>query len=155
LFAANIFQLILISIFSGIAWSGFDLTAFNYLLDVTPPEKRPSYIANYKIYVGFALFLGPLTGGFLSQYFASTTFLWLSGLQAIFLLSFILRGAVTAYGIPRLKEARAKKVLPVSDVFLKAFAIYPVRGITNELVYVQNRFEQWQDGIRKKFKSLK
>jgi len=155
LFAVNVFQLILISIFSGIAWSGFDLTSFNYLLDITPPEKRPSYIANYKIYVGFALFLGPLAGGFLSQYFASTTFLWLSGLQVIFLLSFILRGAVTAYGIPRIKEVRAKKILPVSDVFLKAFAIYPVRGITHELVYVQNRFEQWEDGIRKKFKSLK
>ncbi len=155
LFAVNTFQLILISIFSGIAWSGFDLTSFNYLLDITPPEKRPSYIANYKIYVGFALFLGPLAGGFLSQYFANTTFLWLSGLQVIFLLSFILRGAVTAYGIPRIKEVRAKKILPVSDVFLKAFAIYPVRGITHELVYVQNRFEQWEDGIRKKFKSLK
>jgi len=155
LFASSVFQLMLISIFSGIAWSGFDLTSFNYLLDVTPPEKRPSYIANYKIYVGFALFLGPLLGGFLSQYLTNMTFFWLGSLQIIFLLSFILRGAVTAYGIPRIKEVRAKKILPVSDVFLKAFAVYPVRGITHELVYLQGRFEQWEDGVRKKFKSLK
>lgn len=152
LFAANPLHLILISIFSGIAWSGFDLTSFNYLLDVTPPEKRPSYIANYKISVGLALFLGPLTGGFLSLYFVNKTFFWLSGLQLLFLLSFVLRGIATAYGLPRLKEVRAKKVLPVSDVFLKAFATYPARGITNQLVYVQHRFERLEKDIRKKFK---
>jgi len=153
LFAANIFQLILINIFSGMAWSGFDLTAFNYLLDVTPPEKRSYYIANYKMYVGIALFLGPLTGGFLSQYFIGKTFFWLGGLQILFLLSFILRGVATAYGLPKLKEVRVKKVLPVSDVFLKAFAVYPARGITHNLIYVQNKFESLEKDIEKKFRN--
>jgi MFS family permease len=155
LFVRNSFHLILISIFSGIAWSGFDLTAFNYLLDVTPPEKRPSYIANYKIAVGTALFLSPLIGGYLSQYFSSISFFWLSGLQILFLLSFVLRGIATAYGLPKLKEVRIKKILPVSDVFLKAFAVYPVRGITHELVYVHHRFENLENDIRKRFKILK
>jgi MFS family permease len=152
LFVTNTFQLILISIFSGIAWSGFDLTTFNYLLDVTPPEKRPSYIANYKFIVGISLFLGPLIGGLLSQYFVNTTILWLSGLQIVFLMSFILRGITTAYGIPKLKEVRAKRVLPVSNVFLKAFAVYPVRGITHDLVYAEHRFENLEKNIEKKFR---
>ena len=152
LFAKNQFHLIMISIFSGIAWSGFDLSTFNYLLDVTPPEKRPSYIANYKMVVGIALFLGPLSGGFLSQYISGSSFFWLSGLQIVFLLSFILRGAVTAYGLPKLREVRAQKILPVTDVFLKAFAVYPARGITHELIYIENRFEHWEDGIRKRLK---
>jgi len=153
LFVTNPYQLIFISIFSGIAWSGFDISAFNYILDVTPPDNRPSYIANYKTYTGFALFLGPLTGGFLSQYFSDKTFFWLSGLQILFLLSFILRGVVTAYGLPKLKEARAKKVLPVTDVFLKTFAVYPVRGITHELFYVQHQFENLEKDIKRKIKS--
>ena len=155
LFAVNTFQLILISIFSGIAWSGFDLTSFNYLLDVTPIEKRPYYIANYKIYVGTALFLGPLIGGLLSIYLTNVTFLWLSGLQILFLLSFILRGAATAYGLPKIKEVRVKNVLPVTDVFLKAFAVYPARGITHDLVYVESRFQNMGKRIEKKFKNLK
>ena len=154
LFATNVTQLIMISIFSGIAWSGFDLSTFNYLLDVTPPEKRPSYIANYKVIVGIALFLGPLTGGFISQYFSNSSFFWLSGLQILFLLSFILRGLTTAYGLPRIKEVRAQKILPVTDVFLKAFAVYPARGITHELIYVENKFEHWEDGIRKRLKKI-
>jgi len=155
LFVASPFHLILVSIFSGIAWSGFDLTSFNYLLDVTPPDKRPSYIANYKVSTGTALFLGPLIGGFLSQYLSNRAFFWLNGLQILFLLSFILRGVATAYGLPRLKEVRAKKILPVSDVFLKAFAVYPIRGITHELVYVQNRFEYFERDIIKKVRNLK
>jgi MFS family permease len=152
LFASSVLQLMLISIFSGIAWSGFDLTSFNYLLDVTPPEKRPSYIANYKIYVGFALFLGPLMGGFLSQYLTNMTFFWLGSLQIIFLLSFILRGVVTAYGVPKLKEVRAKRVLPVSDVAVKAFAVYPVRGITQDIIYFQRGIEHMEKDFEKRFK---
>lgn len=153
LFAKNSFQLILISIFSGIAWSGFDITTFNYLLDVTPPERRPTYISHYKIAVGSALFLGPLTGGYLSQYFSDKAFFWLKGLEILFLLSFILRGIATAYGIPKIKEVRAKKVLPVSDVFLKAFAVYPARGITHDLMYIQHSFEIWEKDMEKKFKN--
>ena len=152
LFVSNVLQLILISIFAGIAWSGFDLTTFNYLLDITPPDRRPSYIANYKMVVGISLFLGPLIGGFLSQYISNLTIFWLNGLQILFLLSFILRGITTAYGLPRLKEVRAKEDLPVSDVFLKAFTVYPIRGITHDLVYVQQHLTSWERKISKKIK---
>jgi MFS family permease len=152
LFASNVFQLMLISIFSGIAWSGFDLTSFNYLLDITPPERRPSYIANYKVSVGVALFLGPLIGGFLSQYLSNTSFFWLGSLQILFLLSFILRAVVTAYGLPKIKEVRAKEVLPVSDVAVKAFAVYPVRGITQDLIYFQRGIEHMEKDFEKRFK---
>ena len=152
IFARNPFHLILISIFSGVSWSGFNLATFNYLLDVTPSEERPSYIANYKVSVGVALFSGPLIGGLLSQYLSGITLFWLNSLQILFLLSFILRCAVTAYGLPRLKEVRAKKILPVSDVFLKVFAVYPIRGIAHELVYVHREFENLKRDIEKKFK---
>ena len=155
LFVKGPFHLILVALFSGIAWSGFDLTVFNYLLDVTPPEERPSYIAEYKMTTGMALFLGPLTGGLISQYFSNTIFLWFSGLQILFLISFILRGVVTAYGLPRLKEVRAKETLPASDVFLKAFAVYPARGISQELFYIHHEFEILEKDIEKLRKRLK
>jgi MFS family permease len=155
LFVRNSFHLILVAVFSGIAWSGFDLTAFNYLLDVTPPEKRPSYISEYKIATGMALFLGPFIGGLISQYFSNTIFLWFSGLQILFLISFVLRGAVTAYGLPSLREVRAKKTMPASDVFLKTFAVYPARGISQELFYIHHEFKNLEKGIEKRFRKTK
>jgi MFS family permease len=153
LFVTNPLQLIPISIFSGIAWSGFDLTSFNYLLDVTPPEKRPSYISKYKTAVGSALFLGPFIGGLLSQSFSNMSFFWLNNLQILFLISFILRGVVTVYGLPRLKEVRVENVLPASDVFLKAFAFYPARGISNDIIYVHGKFENFEKNIEEKFRN--
>lgn len=149
LFVRNPFHLILVSLFSGVAWSGFDLTSFNYLLDVTPSEKRYSYISEYKLETGIALFLGPLLGGLISQYFSGATLCWLEGLQIIFFLSFVLRGVVTAYGLPKLKEVRGEET-PVGNVFLKAFAVYPLKGITHDLVYLHHEFEQIENNIKKK-----
>jgi MFS family permease len=156
-FVTSPYQIILISIFSGIGWSGFDLATFNYLLDVTPPEKRPVYISKYKMLTGLALFSGALMGGFIAQYSSNLVFFWLSGLQIVFLISFILRGLSTVYGISKLEEVRVKasEVLPVRDVFLRAFTVYPARGITYELYYVHHCFECWKKDIEKKLKGLK
>jgi hypothetical protein len=68
------------------------------------------------------------------------------------LLSFILRAVTTAYGLPKIKEVRAKKVLPVSDVAVKAFAVYPVRGITQDLIYFQRGIEHMEKDFEKRFK---
>jgi MFS family permease len=141
LFCRNPIELMLVGVFSGFAWSGFDLTTFNYLLDVTPSDKRPTYIANYKVAIGMALFLGPFVGGYLSQYFSTVAFQGLDGLQTLFILSFILRFVFTAYGLPKLKEVRARRTMPITDVFLRAFATYPMKGITHDLTYVHNRFD--------------
>ncbi|MFH1229305.1 MAG: MFS transporter [Candidatus Aenigmatarchaeota archaeon] len=148
LFASNPFLLILVAIFSGIAWSGFDLTAFNYLLDVTPPDNRSSYISSFKITNGMALFLGPFIGGLLSQYLSSTATFSLNGLQVLFVISFVLRGVVTAYGLPKLREARARRIMPARDVFLRTFAYYPLRGITNEIMYVHSRIGSIENSIK-------
>ena len=149
LFVRSPVDLVLIGIFSGIAWSGFDLTSFNYLLDVTPAEDRHIYISKYKFSNGIALFLGPLAGGLISQYLSGFTILWLGGLQILFLASFILRGVVTAYGLPKLKEVRGKRTVPARDVFIKAFAVYPAKGISHELFYIYNQFEVVERRIRK------
>jgi MFS family permease len=154
LLCRNPYDLILVGIFSGFAWSGFDLTTFNYLLDVTPEDRRPSYISRYKVFIGIALFLGPLAGGFLSQYFTSNPVMNLNGLQALFLISFVLRFLATAFGLPKLREARIKRTIPVTDVFLKAFAVYPIKGMTHEIVYVQHRFEREERRIGTRGKRL-
>jgi len=154
LFAKNQYHLMLIGIFSGFAWSGFDLSSFNYLLDVTPPDKRPTYIANYKMLHGISLFLGPLIGGFLAQAFSNVTFLWFSGLQILFLLSFILRGALSSFTLPRMEEARVKatEILPIRYIFPKVVAIYPARGIIHELQHIDYCLACWEKEVKEKFK---
>jgi len=44
-------------------WAGFNLANFNFLLVLTPPDRRPRYTALYQIVVTVALSLGAMLGG--------------------------------------------------------------------------------------------
>jgi MFS family permease len=150
LFVRNPIDIVLISIYSGFVWSGFDLTSFNYLLDVTPPDKRVQYIGNYKLFTNLALFAAPLIGGFLAQYANLSISIW-SGLQVLFIISFALRFLSTVVFIPRLNEVRvaATKVLPVENIFWKVVAVYPVRGLVHELSYSHHIRKRMSSKVKK------
>lgn len=133
LFASSVPHLLLIEGFSGFAWAGFDLVAFNFLLAVTPAEKRPTYVANHTFFKGIAVFAGAIIGGFLAYSLANSSFLWLYGLQIIFLISFLLRIASLPIML-KIQEPRIREdAVPVRYVFWRAVAIEPVRGITHAI----------------------
>ena len=54
--------LLLPSITAGIFGAGFNLSFFNTLLEVCPPERRPSYVAINTTLINVAAFLAPLLG---------------------------------------------------------------------------------------------
>ena len=155
IFTNNIWALLFAQILAGFAWSGFDLARFNFLLDSTPPQKRPSFIANHKLLTGLAIFAGGLAGGFLAAAFAGMQILFLGGLKILFALAFILRIIPTAIFLPRLREQRvsASQVMPVKNIFWRAVALYPTQGILHELVYIDRRVSGWGRDSVKKIKS--
>ncbi len=153
--ASDFYLIVIASMFSGFAWAGIDLAFFNYLLDSSPPERRPVYIANYKLLIGMALFLGPLTGGFLAQSFQAKAFFNLQGLQILFLISFILR-LLTVIPAFRLEETRLGdgRRYPVRDIFWKVVAIYPAKGVFKELEYATYCLGCWEKRLGKRFKGM-
>jgi MFS family permease len=118
--------------FSGFAWAGFELAAFNYLLGVSAPAKRHAYIANYSFVTGLATFIGPLIGGALAVMY-TTGILWLSGLSIAFAASFVLRLIITGLFVPYLSEVRQAQSVPISSIFWKAITVYPVRSMVHEV----------------------
>lgn len=72
-----------IHIFNGLFWGGYNLAAFNLLLEVTPDDNRTVYVGVYNTLMGVATAVGPLIGGFAAESF---------GLRPIFLISAALRG---------------------------------------------------------------
>jgi len=52
-----------INLVSGLGWAGFNLAAFNLLLEVTPDKGRTTYVAGYNALIGLSQFAGPLLGG--------------------------------------------------------------------------------------------
>jgi MFS family permease len=60
-------QVIFINIPAGIFWTGFNLAAFNLLLELTPAEARADSTALYQFMVAAATVVGPLLGGTLAD----------------------------------------------------------------------------------------
>jgi len=126
----------LVLIFEGFIFSGFDQVAFNYLLDITPADRRPQYVANHNFFVGLGVFFGALLGGLLAGMFEGHTLLIFRGLQVVFLVSFIIRiGALLI--LPKVPEISIEhsKIVPVQYVFWQAMAVEPVKGINSALHY--------------------
>lgn len=59
---------------SGICWPGFNLAAFNMLLNTAPQENRTSYFAIHSMTAGFCMCLGSLLGGMSAQYLSHISF---------------------------------------------------------------------------------
>jgi len=136
LFVSTPVAVILAEGFSGFAFAGFDLTAFNFILAVTPAEKRPSYVANHAFFKGIAVVVGAFIGGIAAQHFAKSTFLWLAGLQIIFLLSLLMRLLALSL-IHKIKDAavRESDVVPVRYILWQAVAVEPMRGLSHVMQY--------------------
>lgn len=67
--ARNPWQAVIAETFSGLAWSGWTLCTFNLVLDITPADKRPSYVATANFIGGLTAFVAPLVGGYLAQFY--------------------------------------------------------------------------------------
>lgn len=68
-----------VELFSGFVWAGFNLAAFNLLLEFTPQEGRPIYVALYQVLVGIGMTVGPMVGGILVNIIGYKALFWLSG----------------------------------------------------------------------------
>jgi MFS family permease len=60
-------QVIFINAVAGVAWAGYTLGSFNFLLIVSPPAQRRYYAAAYQTLVFLSTAAGPLIGGLVAQ----------------------------------------------------------------------------------------
>jgi MFS family permease len=56
------------SILGGLAWAGCNLALFNVLLNASPADHRPTYIALYTALINVTAFAGPLLGAALADW---------------------------------------------------------------------------------------
>ena len=58
---------LLVNAFGGFAWAGYNLAAFNMVLEMTPDARRTTYVAAYNALIGLAQFAGPIAGGIMAD----------------------------------------------------------------------------------------
>jgi MFS family permease len=107
-----------IQIFSGIAWTAFNLATSNFIYDNISSKRRGKYIALYNFLIGIATVAGGLLGstliGFIPINFMNT-------FHFIFLLSGIARISVVIIMVPKIKEVR---VITKPILNIKSLSIY-------------------------------
>lgn len=114
MFSANRVYLGFIQVFSGIAWSGFNLCTVNYLYDATNSTNRTKYLAYFNAGNGLATGVGAMLGGYLVSHLPPVM-----GYQtlALFLISGLARAAVTVIFLPQIREVRRVSRLSAAELF--------------------------------------
>jgi MFS family permease len=88
---STVWVLVLVNVMTGLFWSGYNLSTFNYLLALTKTGNPERYNSLAIALSGVSIFLFSLLGGFLSTRLP-TIFAW--QLQSLFFLSSLARLAV-------------------------------------------------------------
>lgn len=97
-------QLVIVEFFSGFIWSGFNLSAVNFIYDAVSREKLALCVAYYNIFNGVGVFIGANLGGLISS--MNINILGVSPILFIFLLSAIMRFVAYLIMSPKIKEVR-------------------------------------------------
>lgn len=111
-----------INILSGISWAGFEIAAFNYLLEATRGKERALYSAVYWSALGLPAIFGPIIGGMMIDTFAAVA-LSLNNFTSMFLVSWIIRLSAAVLFLKFLLELPDKRV-------------YSARYVTGEMVVI-------------------
>ena len=117
--------LIGVEFFSGFAWAGFNLSASNFVYNAVTRQRMALCVAYNNILNSLGAFVGAMLGGLLSM--MSFSFLGMSHLLFIFLLSGIARLLVYGLMITRIKEVKAVRRFGISEAKDKLMSLSPER----------------------------
>lgn len=132
---SNFTVILLIQALAGVIWSGFNLSAANFLFDAVTPPKRARCVAYYNVLTNSGLVAGALIGGLLAPHFPRAISVFgisyplASNLAYVFFLSGCARMAVAFIFLPLIKEVR--KVEPTTSwrLLTQLVGVSPLRGM--------------------------
>jgi MFS family permease len=153
LFVTNPYEILIADAFSAFGWAGFNVATFNFMLAASPVDRRAQFTANYTFFTGFGVVGGAVIGGTLATIFHGSIFLWMTGLQIVFLVSFAAR-LLSMSLITTLKETRVKvSQEPITEIFWGSVVINPSRRMVHAVVYIHH--VEWGKELRYVYNELK
>lgn len=131
LFSHEVYYLVLIQIFAGFFWAGFNLCVSNFIFDAVMPEKRTRCIAYFNVINGTAICFGALLGGVLARVLPS---IFGYKLLTLFLISGVMRGIVSAIILPMIKEVRRVENISSIDLFFSVIGLRSIKSRSDSAV---------------------
>ncbi len=103
-----VWLIVVLEIYSGLIWSGFNLSAGNFIYDAVTKERLAICSSYFNIINGFWALIGASIGGYLSSH--GISILGLNSILFLFLLSGIARFVIYFTMAHKIKEVRDVKV---------------------------------------------
>jgi MFS family permease len=148
LVSSNFLWILVVQLYSGFFWAGFNLAAANFVFDAVSPPKRARCVAYQAIINGVLVCLGSLAGGLIVTYSPAWIPTSWGGLTTpsvflfLFLLSGLLRVLAVVVLLPAFHEVRAVKSIGSADLLVRVSAIRPLSGATFSLLSGKNESSQ-------------
>ncbi len=133
LISSNTLYLVFAQIVSGFVWAGFNLSSMNFIYDNVKPENRTRIFAYHNVLAKTSIFAGSLLGGALALWI-TPTWIFHSTLQIIFLLSGLMRAAVSLFFLPKIEEKRRVEEISQRDFFMRYSGTGPIIGLTYKAI---------------------
>lgn len=138
--STDFYYLLCVQALSGLLWSGFSLSATNFVFDLTEQHKRAGLMALHAVFAAVAVFVGASVGGLLAITLPTEIALlgyqfgWLSPIYGVFLISALARLLVAAAFLPRLKEVRAVRRMTYHGLLFRVTRFSPISGVIFDVV---------------------
>lgn len=135
------FVLIIFQIYSGLAWSGFNLAASNFLFDAVTPPKRARCAAYQALCSGALVLAGATLGGLAARNLynsftvASLHFQLSSTLPLVFLISGLMRIGIVGFLLKKFKEVREVEPIRTHELIMQLVYLKPVLDSATNLIF--------------------
>ncbi|MDP2920378.1 MAG: MFS transporter, partial [Dehalococcoidia bacterium] len=124
LVSQNFYWILVVQVFSGFTWAGFQLSSNIFLYDASPQENRTRYIAIYNTLMYLGVSLGSLSGGILAPLLPEING---SYFLTIFLVSGLARLTVVLSFLPHISEVRSVSPVSIKDLLLDGFTLADIK----------------------------
>ncbi|MFN4895301.1 MAG: MFS transporter [Pseudomonadota bacterium] len=145
LISSNFWWVILIQLYSGLFWAGFNLAAANFVFDAVTAPKRARCFAYQSIVNGVLVFVGSAIGGYIASNvsIAANAPLALLVAESSFLVLFVssgvLRIAVMLFLFPAFAEVRKVQRVRGYQLLVRVVSLRPLWGATFGVVSDKRR----------------
>lgn len=135
----NFYLQVLLQLFAGFVWSGFDLAVMNYILDTLPRQHVAKMSAYLNTFINLFAFAGTLLAGALTKVTPHIPVsFWAAGhYEFIFLLSGVLRVLVVILLLREFHEVRQVEPSPAMHHF---YVYQPARYVLNAIQVLNDRW---------------
>lgn len=145
LVSSNFWWVVLIQLYSGLFWAGFNLAAANFVFDAVTAPKRARCFAYQSIVNGILVFIGSAIGGYVASNVTAAAnaplavFVAQSNFLVLFVASGVLRILVMVVLFPTFAEVRKVQRVRGYQLLVRVVSLRPLWGATFGVVSDKRR----------------